>query len=214
MLRPIQTLKLRYQRRWRTQRMRAFLQYMRPAPGARVLDLGGTDELWDTFDLPLDVTLLNTKAAWARLAPTLAGRTRLEGDPSDLSRFSDGAFDIVFSSGAIEQVGDHEHVARFAAEARRVGRGYWIQTPCYFFAIDAHTNRRLFWFHPRPVRNLRWFDREGTRPAPGGEPNDFTLDRLRALFPDAALFTERVAGLPRSWALYRAPVAEITCAGT
>jgi hypothetical protein len=37
-----------------------------------------------------------------------------------------------------------------------------------------------------------------------------SLSELRALFPDASLFTERVVGFTKSWSLYR--VAEASCA--
>lgn len=211
MMHPIRALKRRLQCRWRTRRMRAFLTHMRPLPDARVLDLGGTEDMWRMIAAPLRVTLLNTEAAWTRQTRS-PPQAHVVGDACDLSRWQDGAFDIVFSNSVIEHVGDDQRVARFAAEARRVGAGYWIQTPCYLFPIEAHTGWPWFWFYPRAVRALlvRWFDRPSardSRPDPVGETRWFTLRRLRALFPDGQVYTERVAGLPKSWSLYRPPPA-------
>ncbi|MEZ5962827.1 MAG: methyltransferase domain-containing protein [Planctomycetota bacterium] len=213
---PVSALMRNLQRRWRRRRMQVFVERMRPRPQARVLDLGGTDELWslegDTGGAPatlpsLSVTLLNTAGAWQRL-PAGSRHARVTGDACDLSRYADRAFDIVFSNGVLEHVGDDARVQRFADEARRVGKGYWIQTPSYLFPIEAHTRLPFFWFYPRPVRRAlaRFFDRPSARarrPDPIGETRCFTLRRLRALFPDGQVYTERVAGLPKSWTLYR-----------
>jgi len=187
--------------------MQAFLRHIRPVPHASVLDLGGTHELWDMVDLPLHVTLLNTPQALAR-EPDRFGRARVAGDACDLSRYGDHAFDIAFSNGVIEHLGAHVRVERFAAEVRRVAKSYWVQTPCWLFPIEAHTKWPFFWFHPRPVRELlvRWFDRASARdrrPDPVGETTFFTMRTLRALFPDAEVHTERIAGLPKSWSMYR-----------
>lgn len=230
MLHPTRALAHTMQRRWRRQRMRVFLDRMRPRDGATILDLGGTDELWDQawgllseqqpaelaahdHALPatprLEVTLLNTGAAWQRI-PGPARHARVTGDACDLSRYQDHAFDIVFSNGVLEHVGDDARVQRFADEARRVGKGYWIQTPSYLFPIEAHTRLPLFWFYPRGVRVrlARFFDRPSRRehrPDPIGATRCFSLRQLRALFPDGRVYTERVAGLPKSWSLYRPP---------
>lgn len=207
---PLRILKNTMQRRWRRARMRAMVAALLPQPGWRVLDLGGAPDLWDHVDLPLDVTLLNTPRACARLADAAAARgcKLMAGDACDLRAFADGAFDLVFSNSVIEHVGARERVARFAAEVRRVGRAYWVQTPCHTFPIESHTGLPWFWYYPAPLRRrlIAWFDRPAardSRPDPVGETTWFRLAELRQLFPDGEVFRERSCGLVKSWSLYR-----------
>ncbi len=210
MLESLTRFKSRRRQRWRAARMQAFVNLIEPAAHARVLDVGGTAELWDMVDVPLDVWLLNQPGVVANAPETgRADRHFLVGDACDLSRFADGAFDVVFSNSVIEHVGDRTRIERFAAEVCRVGVSYWVQTPSYLFPIEAHTGWPFFWFYPRAVRAAvaRRFDRAVADEVvvdPIANTTCFTLRELRALFPDGEVFTERVAGWPKSWSLYRA----------
>jgi len=228
MFNQLRHLKQRQQLRWRAARRREFLERTGLQPGARVLDLGGSREAWDGVPIPLEVTVLNTGAALARQGrvprrvdgggrPDRAGLpSEIAGDACDLARFSDGSFDAVFSNSVIEHVGPPERVGRFAAEVRRVGRAYWVQTPCWWFPIEAHTGWPGYWLYPRALREamLQHWERPENRgrwPDPMRDTRRFQLRELRALFPEAELFTERVLGLPKSWCLYRpAPGASRT----
>lgn len=190
--------------------MHALAAALRPRPGWRVLDVGGTPEIWDALPVRLEIHLLNTKGACARIAAAAAlrGQRVVEGDACDLRAFPDASFDLVFSNSVIEHVGDDARVATFAAGIRRVGRAYWVQTPCHRFPIEAHTGLPWFWSYPLPVRRalIRWFDRPAARdrrPDPVGETRWFTLTELRALFPDAAVHRERSCGFTKSWSLFR-----------
>jgi SAM-dependent methyltransferase len=207
-------LKGRQRHRWRTARMRAFVDKLKPAPHTRVLDVGGTAAMWDLVDVPLDVWLLNqpnvVEHARRHARPD---RHFVVGDACDLSRFEDGEFAIVFSNSVIEHLGDPARVKRFAAEVRRVGVRYWVQTPCYLFPIEAHTGWPFYWFYPRALRGTiaRRIDSAAASEAvsdPIGGTTWFTLRELRALFPDGEVFTERAAGWPKSWSLYRAGGAD------
>lgn len=55
-------------------------------------------------------------------------QTTVVGDGTRLA-FEDQSFDLVYSNSVIEHLGTWEKQQAFAAEARRVGRGYWIPTP-------------------------------------------------------------------------------------
>ena len=197
--------------------MQALLARLAPRTDATVLDLGGSVGTWELFPHRFDVTLLNLDEAHARdfrAADAVPGRYRIAvGDACDLSDYEDASFDIVFSNSVIEHLGDEGRVARFAREVRRVGRSYWVQTPSWLFPIEAHTGLPFFWCYPAPLRDaivVRHDRRYGMHPwsCPMAQTRCFRLRELRALFPDAAVYTERVAGLAKSWSLYRrAPCA-------
>lgn len=213
----VDSIRARKRAHWRLQRMHAFLERIRPAPGATVLDMGGTPELWALLDHRLDVTLLNTDEdrSWGYRPPLPARFQVVVGDACELGRFADGSFDVVFSNSVIEHLGSDERVAGFAREVRRVGRSYWVQTPSWLFPIEAHTGLPLYWHYPRPVRAAisRLLDRRHAHHpwyCAMADTRCFRLAELRRLFPDASLFTERVGGFTKSWSLYRAPGSSCT----
>lgn len=202
----------RWRKRWRLRRMQALLARLAPRADATVLDLGGSVGTWEQFPHRFDVTLLNVDEAHARdFRGNDAAGSRLRvaiGDACDLGRYEDASFDIVFSNSVIEHIGDASRVARFAREVRRVGRSYWVQTPSWLFPIEAHTGLPFFWLYPAPLREVlasRHDRRYAMNPwsCPMTQTRCFRLGELRALFPDAAVYTERVAGLAKSWSLYR-----------
>ncbi len=61
------------------------------------------------------------------------GPTRRWGLP-----FADGEFDLVYCSSVIEHVPPASRAA-FAAELRRVGRCWLVQTPAYSFPLEPHS---------------------------------------------------------------------------
>jgi len=206
------SFKLHCRETWRSRRMSAFLERMRPRPGAKVLDVGGSVDIWKLVDHRLDVTLFNTDEEQARGFRTPGavdgGYGIATGDACDLGRFNDGAFDIVFSNSVVEHLGDDQRVSRFAREVRRVGRSYWVQTPSWLFPIESHTGLPLFWFYPPALRaaiakrlDARYAKNPWSCPMAGTRV--FRLSQLRRLFPDADVFTERVCGVTKSWSLYR-----------
>ena len=126
--------------------------------------------------------------------------------------FKENAFDIVFSNSVIEHVGTHADQQQFAAEIRRVGRSYWVQTPNRRFPVELHLMLPLVHYLPKRVQraivNRFTLWQYITRPSEA-ERASYTrhflnelnlLDRqtLQRLFPDAAIVAERVAGLAKS----------------
>jgi SAM-dependent methyltransferase len=205
-------LRERWRASWRTRRMQELLVRLGPRPGATVLDLGGSVDIWELVDHRLDVTLFNLdegRARGFRRASAGDGRYRIAtGDACNLARFDDKCFDIVFSNSVIEHLGDASRVGRFAREVRRVGKRYWVQTPSWLFPIESHTGLPFFWFYPRAMRAgiARRLDaRYAKNPwsCPMARTRVFRLRELRALFPDADVYTERVWGMTKSWSLYR-----------
>ncbi len=192
-------------RRWRTQRMRQMVERVGLRPGHRVLDLGGTELMWQLLDVDVQVTLVNTPGSDVRLSDP--GRFRLIlGDACGLSEIPDGSYDLVFSNSVIEHVGGPERQDAFAREARRLGRGYWVQTPSDRFPLEAHTGVPCYWRLPERWRT-RLLERWRSRSADWAWAIEHTtvlpLARMRALFPDGEVYLERKLGFEKSYALYR-----------
>ena len=187
-------------------------------PPVTVLDVGGDELFWqqvDALGLPgLEVTLLNCEV----LPTTHAAVRSVLGDARDMTRFADGAFDVVFSNSVIEHVGDLADQARMAAEVRRVGRRYYVQTPNRYFPIEPHFLWPFFQFYPYALRawilshgqvalergTLRWGRAASYEAALAGARSIRLLNarEMRALFPGARLWRERVAGLTKSLVAY------------
>lgn len=114
----------------------------------------------------------------------------------------------MFSNSVIEHVGDPARQKRFGDEVRRVGRRYWVQTPYRHFPVEP----TLFQYLPPAGQRwvgLRWkySHLKRNREDVLDELSRLRLlDRreLRAIFPDAAVLSERVLGLTKSLAAFRA----------
>jgi SAM-dependent methyltransferase len=112
--------------------------------------------------------------------------------------FSDGEFDLVYCSSVIEHVPPTRRPA-FAAELRRVGRGWLVQTPAFSFPIEPHSLLPgAHWLPPR-LRKRYW------RLGAAGDWEEISLltrRELEALFGPA--LPERLGPLVKSWVCARA----------
>ena len=52
--------------------------------------------------------------------------------------FADKAFDIVYSNAVLEHLPGTDLVERFAAEVQRVGMGWFVTTPNFWYPVDPH----------------------------------------------------------------------------
>jgi len=199
------------QRRFRARRMAEFARVFSVDAETRILDVGGTPFNWELIDVRPRVTLVNLDPK-----PTFAVPENMRYVPGDACRlpFADGAFDIVYSNSVIEHLGTWEHQQMMAAEIRRVGRSYYVQTPSRSFPIEPHlVGLNMHALPPAlhrsliPVLTLHgWWHRPSLRVR-----NEF-LSRIRLLsgsdvanlFPDATLLRERFAGLTKSFVAFRA----------
>jgi len=187
--------------------MAEFEEIFAPVPGSRVIDLGGTTEIWNLVKTSLDITIVNLPGT------VYQGRrnnhhhfTFVEGDATQLHNYVDNSFDIVFSNSVIEHVGGESNELKFAAEVRRLASSYYVQTPSVYFPLEAHTGIPFWWAIPHIIRarmHKRW---EKTLP----DWNEMVLGttviarrRLQAYFPDGTIRTERVLGIPKSYYVYR-----------
>lgn len=181
----------------------------------RILDVGGTADYWRRvgFDFieanDLRITCVNlTETEFGEPVPIAARFDFHQGDARDLP-YPDNAFDFVHSNSVVEHVGRFADMAAYAREIRRLAPAYYVQTPYFWFPVDPHFYRMPF-YHWLPtslrLKLVRRFKLGWARPvsdiAHGMRivESAVLLDRtrFRALFPDAELRYERLAGLPKS----------------
>jgi hypothetical protein len=216
---------LRLSARARAGRGRMFRRLLQPTAQDKILDLGGYDGSHIASVLPgyqnIWVADINAEGL-ERAASRYGFHTALlrEGEPLP---FADHEFDIVFCSSVIEHVtipksevylcqSGREFKRRafasqqaFAAEVRRVGKRYFVQTPYKYFMIESHTWMPMpVIFLPRPwlIRLLRFSNRRWIK-ATDPDWNLLTFGDMRRLFPDAHIMIEWWMGLPKSIIAYR-----------
>lgn len=194
--------------RFRRRRFEWFVEKLSVTHRDRILDLGGNEAAWLSTPYRDRVTVANIAPP-----PPTAVLPYVRADACDLgSVFDTGAFDVVFSNSVIEHVGDPARQKQFGDEVRRVGRRYWVQTPYRHFPVEPHFLFPLFQYLPPAGQRwvgLRWKYSHLKR---NGEDVLDELSRLRlldrrelrAIFPDAALLSERVLGLTKSLVAFRA----------
>jgi SAM-dependent methyltransferase len=156
------------------------------------------------------------RAALERGAATYGYTPAVLGEDGPLP-FADRSFDIVFCSSVIEHVTvakreswamrsghrfralSRERQRAFADEIRRVGRGYFVQTPYLYFPIESHTWLPGFAWQPRRlmVPALRLTNRVWIKQC-GADWCLFDRGALAALFPDATIAEERSLGFVKS----------------
>lgn len=186
-------------RYFRSRRMARFVDVFGITEHTRILDVGGTPGIWSYLPFQTNVTFTNlTTTAMGSACGVIADGCMLP--------FRDGAFDLVFSNSVIEHVGDWAAQQRFAAECRRVGRRYYIQTPNYWFPIEPHMISPFIHWLPRSTRErlfpftLRAIIDPEARSHPEGYLSIALLTgaQMNALFPGAQIWRERVLGFTKS----------------
>jgi SAM-dependent methyltransferase len=113
--------------------------------------------------------------------------------------FADGEFDLVYCSSVIEHVPPARRAA-FAAEVRRVGRGWFVQTPAFSFPIEPHALLPFAHWLPVGLRRRYW------RVGAAGDWEDISLLRrgeMEALF--GPVVPERFGPLVKSWVCVMSP---------
>jgi SAM-dependent methyltransferase len=173
--------------RARARRHAAFFAATALPEGGRVLDIGCGALGLRAAEPDLDITGVDLDEQPAYPGPFV------RADASAGLPFAEGEFDLVYCSSVIEHVPPPRREA-FAAELRRVGRGWYVQTPAYSFPIEPHV--LLPGAHWLPARPRRAYWRLGA--AEGWE--EISLLRrgeVEALFGPAR--RERFGPLTKSW---------------
>lgn len=193
---------------FRSQRMRLFEKTFRISSQTRILDVGGSPDIWKFSSTAPKLTLLNLPSA---LVSSRSGIAQVAADGRILP-FRDQSFDIVFSNSVIEHVGGALDQQRFATEVSRVGRYYWVQTPNRRFPIELHLMMPLIHYMPKTLqvrlvnRFTLWevlikpseFERTAYINHFLNELRLLDAPALQALFPEAHILTERTLGLRKS----------------
>ena len=181
----------------------------------RILDVGGLPRGWQGVPIQSELTILNIEPINEYEATFLQpNHIAVVGDGTRLP-FADQSFDLVYSNSVIEHLGTWEKQQAFAAEACRVGRGYWIQTPAKECPIEPHYFGPFVHWFSKPIqkRLLRNFTLWGWLGRPADEELNEVLAELRLLtfrefrelFREGRIWVERVLGLPKSCTAYALP---------
>jgi 2-polyprenyl-3-methyl-5-hydroxy-6-metoxy-1,4-benzoquinol methylase len=209
--------------RARTARAAVFLHEFPVQETTRILDIGSEDGsaiarvLAGTRVQPQNVYIADIDAARVQAGQRRFGFVPVVIPESGRLPFTDGFFDIVYCSSVIEHVTvpksevwstrSGERFRRqaevrqkaFAAEIRRLGKAYYVQTPNKWFPIESHTWLPLIGFAPRAAQlatiamSNRWWIKR-TNP----DWHLLTTREMRVLFPDADIRRERFVGLTKS----------------
>lgn len=191
---------------FRGQRLKMLQQALPNLAKMSVVDIGGDASQWN--GVAASVVVVNTYLP----AKGVVIPNYVVADGRQLP-FRDGTFDLAYSNSVIEHLGCRENQERFAAEQRRVGCAYYVQTPNFWFPIEPHFLALCIHWLPRRaqrplVRYCTLYGIMGNRPQ--AELNAL-VDELAlmgrkdvaACFPDGELRKERFAGLTKSWIAMR-----------
>jgi SAM-dependent methyltransferase len=178
--------------RARARRHAQFFALARLAPGARVLDVGCGQIGLRALEPDIDITGVDLVER-----PDYPGPF-VRADAAERLPFAADEFDLVYSSSVIEHVAPARRAA-FAAELRRVGKGWFVQTPAFSFPIEPHSLLPGAHWLPRRLRKRYW------RLGVAGRWEEISLLRraeIEGLFGPAQ--PERIGGLVKSWICVRA----------
>jgi hypothetical protein len=160
-------------------------------PGMTVVDVGCGSLGLRALEPDLDITGVDLAPRPEYPGPFV------QADATERLPFPDGHFDLAYSSSVIEHVAP-ERRAAFAAELKRVARGWFVQTPARSFPIEPHALLPFAHWLPPRVRRPYW--RLGAQ----GHWEDIRLlgrREVEALFGPAR--SERVGPLTKSWVCVR-----------
>jgi SAM-dependent methyltransferase len=190
---PLPRLAEPFAKRARARRHAHFLALVAPAAPVRILDIGcGTLGLRGLAG-DLDITGVDLVARPGYPGPFV------QADAAERLPFADGEFDLAYANSVIEHIPPARRPA-FAAELRRVARGWYVQTPARSFPIEPHS--LLPGAHWLPVAARRRYWRLG---ATGDWEEIALLGRreLESLFGPAE--RERLGPFTKSWISVRLP---------
>ena len=177
----------------RARRHARFFPLTGVTPTSRVVDVGCGGLGLRALEPDLDITGVDVAARPQYPGPFV------QADATERLPFDDGAFDLAYTSSVVEHV-DPARRAAFAAEIRRVARGWYVQTPAWSFQIEPHALLPFAHWLPPTLRRPYW------RLGAAGAWEDVALLRrseVVALFGEP-VHAERLGGVTKSWIALRA----------
>ncbi|MGB7216468.1 MAG: class I SAM-dependent methyltransferase [Gammaproteobacteria bacterium] len=214
----------------RAKRARIFLEHFEIRRNTRILDIGSENGthiasvLAGTPVSPANVHIADIDPSAVQEGYRRFGFTPVHIPEAGRLPFEDGFFDIVYCSSVIEHVtvpkseiwtlrdgAEFERRAwarqqEFAREIVRLGKGYFVQTPCRSFPIESHSWLPFVAYIPRralvpllEATNRVWIKK--TTP----DWHLLSEAEMRRLFPDATIAKERLGGFTKSLMAIRAP---------
>jgi SAM-dependent methyltransferase len=179
--------------RARMRRHERFFALARLRADARVLDVGCGALGLRAFEPALDITGVDVGDRRDYPGPFVCADVA-EGLP-----FETGEFDLAYCTSVIEHVPRARRPA-FAAEVRRVARGWLVQTPAFSFPIEPHSLLPFAHWLPPSLRRRYW----RLSAARGFEEIELLRRaEIEALFGPA--LAERFGPLVKSWVCVRPP---------
>jgi Methyltransferase domain len=191
--------------------MERFLRVMQPSDTTTILDVGGYPSTWADLPIQSRITTLNVHPVPTPTGPSAARVQVSVGDGCNLP-YPDKSFDIVFSNSVIEHLGAFSKQQEFAAEARRVGRALWIQTPAPSFFIEPHLMAPFIHYFPEPAQRvlIPWTPWALVGRATQSDIHQYFREvrllpkhEFRELFPDCEIWHERFFGFTKSFVAIR-----------
>jgi len=184
---PLARLAEPFAARARARRHERFFALARLRPGARVLDVGCGSIGLRAFEPALDITGVDLVER-----PEYPGPFVL-ADAAEALPFAAAQFDLVYCSSVVEHIAPARREA-FARELRRVGRGWFVQSPAFSFPVEPHALLPFAHWLPVALRRPYW------RLGAAGDWEEIALLRraeMEGLFGPAR--AERLLGLTKSW---------------
>ena len=175
-----------------------------------VIDLGGRAVMWSGCTFAERTTILNVEPRPDNLPQKF---TYIFGDARN-SGLPDRGFDLAFSNSVIEHVGGFGDQKRFADEMLRLGRRIYCQTPNKWFPVEPHFLGLCVHWLPKKWFNHfvdRYLTLHGWRYRPTPDASAALINSIRLLtradlqqlFPSCHIRTERFAGLPKSFVVWK-----------
>jgi SAM-dependent methyltransferase len=184
---PLPRLAEPFAKRARARRHARFLALVAPSAQMRILDVGCGALGLRGLAPDLDITGVDLVERPSYPGPFV------RADAAERLPFADGEFDLAYCNSVIEHIEAARRPA-FAAELRRVARGWYVQTPARSFPIEPHSLLPGAQWLPVALRRRYW------RLGATGAWEEVALLRrgeLEALFGVAE--PERFGPLTKSW---------------
>lgn len=177
----------------------------------KILDLGGSESFWieSNIDInPENITILNI-SNYQKEYSKLPGIKKLTYDGNKIP-FEDKSYDLVICNSVIEHVKKNQRII-FSKEIMRVGKKFFLQTPCFYFPIEPHFVLPFIHWLPKkvgyyfiyisPWKILGKPDKEIINEY-FFNTNLLKEDELVDLFQNAKIYKEKFLGLTKSYIFY------------